>query len=179
MTQMAEGNDDLRYMQIALELASRATIATSPNPKVSCVIVRDGVVIGEGWTQSVGQAHAEVQALRNRQAKNFLTLNLIALGTPMLLMGDEVRRSQEGNNNAYCQDNETSWLDWGLLLQHADLLRFTQILIRYRVARDPEVGAGLTLSQLLRSSYWEWHGTSLHQPDWRDQLLRLVLQSIR
>ena len=55
-------------MQMALELVSRATIATSPNPKVGCVIVKDGVLIGEGWTQPVGQAHAEVQALRDATA---------------------------------------------------------------------------------------------------------------
>ena len=58
-------------MQMALELASRATIATSPNPKVGCVIVKDGEVIGQGWTQPVGQAHAEVQALRNAAELGF------------------------------------------------------------------------------------------------------------
>ncbi len=60
---------DYAYMQQALELARRATIETSPNPKVGCVIVRDGQVLGQGWTQPVGQAHAEVQALRNAAAK--------------------------------------------------------------------------------------------------------------
>ena len=47
--------------------------------------------------------------------KNFLAITLLSLGTPMLLMGDEVRRTQRGNNNAYCQDNEISWFDWTLL----------------------------------------------------------------
>ncbi|MFZ6750241.1 bifunctional diaminohydroxyphosphoribosylaminopyrimidine deaminase/5-amino-6-(5-phosphoribosylamino)uracil reductase RibD [Undibacterium sp. Ren11W] len=56
---------DLGFMQRALELASRATMATSPNPKVGCVLVKDKVVIGEGWTQALGQAHAEVQAMRD------------------------------------------------------------------------------------------------------------------
>ncbi|MFO1297944.1 MAG: hypothetical protein U1F25_16765 [Rubrivivax sp.] len=51
-------------------------------------------------------------ALRSRQVRNLLAINILALGTPMLLMGDEVRRSQRGNNNAYCQDNELSWFDW-------------------------------------------------------------------
>ncbi len=59
---------DYAYMQQALELARRATIETSPNPKVGCVIVRDGQVLGKGWTQPVGQAHAEVQALRDATA---------------------------------------------------------------------------------------------------------------
>lgn len=59
---------DLRFMQLALELAAHATIATSPNPRVGCVLVKDGRVIGQGWTQPVGQAHAEVQALRDAVA---------------------------------------------------------------------------------------------------------------
>jgi diaminohydroxyphosphoribosylaminopyrimidine deaminase/5-amino-6-(5-phosphoribosylamino)uracil reductase len=62
---MSQAEVDLGFMQMALELASRATQATSPNPKVGCVIVKDGISIGEGWTQPVGQAHAEVQALRD------------------------------------------------------------------------------------------------------------------
>jgi len=66
MTQSTiENAYERRFMEMALEMASRATIETSPNPKVGCVIVKDGVVIGHGWTQPVGQAHAEVQALRD------------------------------------------------------------------------------------------------------------------
>ena len=64
-----------------------------------------------------------IEALRTRQVKNFLVLNMLAVGTPMLLMGDEVRRTQRGNNNAYCQDNEISWFDWDLLKRHADIHR--------------------------------------------------------
>jgi glycogen operon protein len=64
----------------------------------------------------------EIERLRKRQIKNFLTLTLLAIGTPMLLMGDEVRRSQGGNNNGYCQDNETSWLDWGSFEKHGDVI---------------------------------------------------------
>ncbi len=52
----------------------------------------------------------------------------------MLLMGDEVRRTQGGNNNAYCQDNEISWFDWTLLERHADIHRFVRTLIRYRLS---------------------------------------------
>ncbi|CAN5704581.1 bifunctional diaminohydroxyphosphoribosylaminopyrimidine deaminase/5-amino-6-(5-phosphoribosylamino)uracil reductase RibD [soil metagenome] len=62
---------DLGFMQMALELASGATIATSPNPKVGCVLVKNGMIIGRGWTQPVGQAHAEVQALRDALAQGF------------------------------------------------------------------------------------------------------------
>jgi len=58
--------------------------------------------------------------------KNFLAITLLALGSPMLSMGDEVRRSQRGNNNAYCQDNEISWFDWTLLQKHPGIHRFVK-----------------------------------------------------
>ena len=74
-----------------------------------------------------------VERLRTRQVKNCFTLTLLALGVPMLLMGDEVRRTQRGNNNAYCQDNAISWLDWTLLEQHRDLHRFVKLLIAHRL----------------------------------------------
>ena len=68
----------------------------------------------------------EVEHLRARQAKNLLTLAMLSVGVPMLLMGDEVRRTQSGNNNAYCQDNAVGWFDWADLERHADHLRFTR-----------------------------------------------------
>ena len=58
-----------------------------------------------------------IEAIRLKQIKNFFATNILALGVPMLVMGDEVRRTQNGNNNAYCQDNETSWFDWSLTEQ--------------------------------------------------------------
>jgi isoamylase len=75
----------------------------------------------------------QVEALRNRQAKNFLATLLLSLGTPMLLGGDELRRSQRGNNNAWCQNNEVSWYDWTCLQRHADIHRFTRALIALRL----------------------------------------------
>ena len=77
-----------------------------------------------------------IERLRNRQVKNFLTITLLSLGMPMILMGDEVRRTQQGNNNAYCQDSEISWFDWTLLEKHADVHRFVQLLIARRLLRD-------------------------------------------
>ena len=61
---------------------------------------------------------------------------MLSLGLPMILMGDEVRRTQHGNNNAYCQDNETSWFDWTLVARHADVHRFVKLLIARRLLRD-------------------------------------------
>ena len=75
---------------------------------------------------------AEVEKLRRRQIKNFIVILLISVGTPMLQMGDEMRRTQRGNNNAYCQDNEVSWLDWSLLDRHRDLHQFVRKLIAHR-----------------------------------------------
>ncbi|NES67428.1 MAG: glycogen debranching protein GlgX [Okeania sp. SIO2D1] len=74
----------------------------------------------------------EVLDLRNRQRRNFLVTLMLSQGVPMLLGGDEFGRTQEGNNNAYCQDNEISWLDWNLQVENSDLLDFTRQLIYFR-----------------------------------------------
>jgi len=109
-----------------------------------------------------------VEELRNRQIKNFLTVTMLSLGLPMILMGDEVRRTQRGNNNAYCQDDETSWFDWTLVEKHADVHRFVSLLSARRLLLDdvePDVER-LTLNQLLRKANKSWHGVKLGQPDW-------------
>jgi isoamylase len=115
---------------------------------------------------------AAVEQLRRRQAKNFVAAMLLSLGTPMLLMGDEMRRTQRGNNNAYCQDNEVSWLDWSLLDRYPDLRRFVQMLIAHRL-RGIEMGAeesfGLSLNEVLRRAEIDWHGIRLGCPDWSDE----------
>ncbi len=110
---------------------------------------------------------AAVEKLRNRQVKNFLTLTILSLGVPMIAAGDEVRRTQRGNNNAYCQDNEISWFDWSLLTRHADVHRFTRLLIARRLLRnlEPEQKR-ISLNQLLREGRHTWHGVKLGQPDW-------------
>jgi glycogen operon protein len=131
---------------------------------------RDGANDNRSWNCGVeGPAEdAVVQQLRNRQAKNLLTVTMLALGMPMILMGDEVRRTQGGNNNAYCQDNETSWFDWTLLAQHADMHRFVSLLNARRLLRDVEhERRRVSLNQWLRGAHKAWHGVTLHQPDWR------------
>ena len=91
---------------------------------------RDGANDNRSWNCGVEGPSNDpaVEKLRNRQVKNFLTVTLLSLGVPMILMGDEVRHTQGGNNNAYCQDNETSWVDWTLLEKHADVHRFLKLL---------------------------------------------------
>jgi glycogen operon protein len=85
----------------------------------------------------------------------------------MLLMGDEMRRTQLGNNNAYCQDNATGWMDWELLRTHADVYRFTRLLIARRTLRDATVEQQrLSLTDFLRQASTAWHGVRLWEPDW-------------
>ncbi len=104
-----------------------------------------------GWEGDDG-APPEVLALRKRQAKNFLCLLLLANGTPMLRAGDEFLHTQGGNNNAYNQDSETSWLDWRRLDAYADVFRFTRLMIALRKAHP----------SLCRSRFWRddvrWYG---------------------
>jgi isoamylase len=108
-----------------------------------------------------------IEGLRQRQIKNFFTVTLLALGVPMLLMGDEVRRTQQGNNNAYCQNNEISWFDWTLLEKHRDLHRFVKSLIHFRLGLSIfREDRGLSLVQILRHSGLRWHGVNLGWPDW-------------
>ncbi len=109
----------------------------------------------------------EIERLRNRQVKNFFTVVMLSGGVPMFLMGDEVRRSQRGNNNPYCQDNDTSWFDWNLLSKHADVFRFVKLLIARRLMRDVEHERRReSLSHVLREAKQAWHGVKVNQPDW-------------
>jgi glycogen operon protein len=117
-----------------------------------------------------------IEALRNRQVKNFLVTTMLSVGVPMILMGDEVRHTQGGNNNAYCQDSEVSWFDWSLVQKHADLHRFTRMLIEHRCLRSCEhERQRLTLSQIVATAFKAWHGTKLDQPDWGDWSHTLAL----
>ena len=135
---------------------------------------RDGTDDNRSWNCGVEgpTEDPEVEGLRRRQVKNLLLSMLVSMGTPMLLMGDEMRRTQRGNNNAYCQDNEVSWVDWGHLDRHPDLHRFVRMMLvarlqwRERIERGEEYG--LSLSELLRRARFDWSGTRLGQPDWGD-----------
>jgi isoamylase len=133
---------------------------------------RDGANDNRSWNCGVEgpSDDADIEKLRNRQVKNFLTVTLLSLGVPMIVMGDEIRRTQRGNNNAYCQDNEISWFDWTLLQKHADVYRFLRLLTARRLLRgmghEPE---RVSLNRLIQAANKAWHGTRLHQPDWSDQ----------
>jgi glycogen operon protein len=130
---------------------------------------RDGADDNRSWNCGVEgpSDDPEIERLRTRQVKNFLTVTLLSLGMPMILMGDEARRSQSGNNNAYCQDNEISWFDWTLLEKHADVHRFVSLLSARRAMRNFEhERRRVTLNQLIRQANKSWHGVKVGQPDW-------------
>jgi len=110
----------------------------------------------------------QLEKLRNRQIKNFAAILLLSQGVPMLLMGDEVRRSQHGNNNAYCQDNELNWFDWNQVEKNAHLFRFWKWMIDFRkrhtAVHRPRYFTGETNARGLPDI--SWHGTRIGQPDW-------------
>ncbi|MEM6798118.1 MAG: glycogen debranching enzyme, partial [Planctomycetota bacterium] len=114
---------------------------------------------------------APIVRLRRRQAKNMMASLLLSQGTPMILSGDEVLRTQRGNNNAYCQDNATSWFDWRLPEKNSEMFRFCQALIAFRL-RQPTVrredfltGSAEHPNELPDVS---WYGTDGHTIDWKN-----------
>ena len=132
---------------------------------------RDGSNDNHSWNCGVEGPTDDpaIEGLRNRQVKNYFATTLLALGMPMILMGDEVRRTQRGNNNAYCHDDETVWFDWSLVKRHADVLRFVRLLIQRRLRRDLTVEEDrVTLSELIHEAPHAWHGVKPYQPDWGD-----------
>lgn len=142
---------------------------------------RDGSDINYSWNCGVEGPtdNPQVHKLRSQQVRNLLTLLLVARGTPMLLAGDEFGRTQQGNNNAYCQDNEISWVNWELAKQNAGLLRFVREMIAFRL-RHPT----LTINHILGSRPYEellregisYHGVKLNQPDWSTYSHSLAVQ---
>jgi glycogen operon protein len=145
---------------------------------------RDGSNDNLSWNCSVEGPSDDpaVEGLRERQIKNFFALLLLSTGTPMWPMGDEVRRTQHGNNNAYCHDSELNWFDWSLLERHAGMHRFVKVLSQYRQRRDVVTeSATLTLNQLLDRSKIDWHGVALNRPDWSEHShsLAFTIESLR
>ncbi len=114
-------------------------------------------------------ADAHVLAMRQRQMRNFLVLLLVSQGVPLLLMGDELGRTQGGNNNAYCQDNETAWVDWSLARENAGLVRFASMLIALRKRYF-----ALSREQFVHRI--AWHGNKVGGPDWTGQQRTLAFQ---
>lgn len=128
---------------------------------------RDGANDNHSWNCGVEGPTSDpaVEELRNRQVKNFFALLLTSVGAPLIQMGDEVRRTQQGNNNAYCQDNAVSWFDWTLFDKHNDVYRFVKQLIAARL----HLGSGRTdtdtLLGVLKGAQVAYHGIAFGPPD--------------
>ena len=114
-----------------------------------------------------GSKDAGVESVRKRQIRNFLLSLLVSRGVPMLLGGDEFRRTQGGNNNAYCQDNAISWLDWSMLDEHQGIYRFAQGMIAFRLAHPI-----LCHERFYTGAEMRWFDARGGQPAWTDQAAR-------
>ncbi|MCC5619911.1 glycogen debranching protein GlgX [Nostoc sp. CHAB 5715] len=118
----------------------------------------------EGWTEDQG-----ILTLRQRQMKNAIAMLMVSQGVPMILMGDEMGRSQCGNNNTYCHDNELNWLDWNLLELNTNLFRFFKHCIAFRNAH-PVLRNQYHFRNVdyVGSGYADitWHGTQAWNADW-------------
>lgn len=143
---------------------------------------RDGCDHNFSWNHGVEGAtsNKEIERLRLQQMKNLIAINLVSLGTPMLLMGDEIAHTQKGNNNSYCQDNEEFWFDWRDVDNNKELLRFTQGLIAQRAklkaAFINEVRRG-SLHDILKESAVRWHGVKADHPDWSNDSHAIAMES--
>jgi glycogen operon protein len=125
----------------------------------------------EGETQDAG-----IERLREQQVRNCATILLLSRGVPMFVAGDEVRNTQYGNNNAYCQDNEVGWFDWVRAEKHADVRRFWQRMIEFR-KKHPAVRLNSFFTGDKNKRGWAditWHGTKLFGPGWGDSQARAL-----
>ncbi len=143
---------------------------------------RDGSDDNRSWNCGVEGAtkDPEVLQLRRRQQRNFLATLLLSQGVPMILGGDEIGRTQRGNNNAYCQDNEISWFDWALASTNEDLLEFVRALARLRtdhpVFRRPGFFQGRPLhgETISDIGWFKPDGTEMDQGDWDDGVAKSI-----
>ena len=130
----------------------------------------DGSNFNDSWNCGLEgpSENPKIESLRSKQIKNFFTLLFISQGTPMLSMGDEIRRTQKGNNNAYCQDNEISWMDWNLLVPNSDLHTFVKNLISFIKEKAIfKLEKILPTKEVIGEPHLMWHGTKPNHPDWQ------------
>jgi isoamylase len=135
------------------DLVSYDTKHNEANGEGNC----DGSDLNTSWNGGVEGPTDDpaIERLRARQIKDFLVMGIMSIGVPMILMGDEVRRTQGGNNNAYAQDNLSGWFDWADVERHPGMLRFTRGLI----------GIRRQLLDLFEGCEPDWHGVRVGQPD--------------
>jgi glycogen operon protein len=140
---------------------------------------RDGTDDNNSWNSGAEGPTDDpaIRRLRHQRAKNFVCQLMFSAGTPMLLGGDEMLRTQRGNNNAYCLDDETNWFDWGLLAENADFFRFVKDAIRftrrYSVFQRRTFFGNKDSNQDGRPDF-RWYGMDLDDPAWGDPELRTL-----
>jgi glycogen operon protein len=141
---------------------------------------RDGAAENYSWNCGVEGPTTSpgVLALRQRQMKNMVALLLLSQGVPMLLSGDEMGRTQYGNNNAYCHDSALTWLDWRGREEHAELWRFFAALIRFRKAHPVLRQPRFLSHDPTQHPAVVWHGCHLGQPDWSWESRTLAMHLI-
>ncbi len=143
---------------------------------------RDGSDYNLSWNCGIeGEtSDAEIGDLRERQIKNFVTILMLSRGVPMIVAGDEVKRTQRGNNNAYCQDNEISWFDWNLLKKNYGMFRYFKQMIAFRKnhpnVRREQFFTGKLYEGGVRDI--EWHGCQLLNTNWHDPNTRVLAFTI-
>jgi len=146
---------------------------------------KDGESHNRSWNCGVEgpSDNADINALRRQQHRNFLTTLLLSQGIPMIAHGDEVGRTQRGNNNVYCQDNELAWVDWKLAQSESDLLAFTSALVALRkdhavfrrrrfFAGDAAHGGKSILGDI---EWFSSDGTEMDEEDWRNGYARTLM----
>ena len=131
---------------------------------------KDGSDANFSWNCGVeGESfNPSVIRLRSRLQRNFFTILLLSQGVPMLLAGDEFGRTQKGNNNAYCQDNEISWINWEFPEKNTDLLRFVKLLIHFRQSHRTFHRTKFQVETINGVTEMSWHGLKIGQPDWSE-----------
>jgi glycogen operon protein len=118
-----------------------------------------------------------IEMIRSRQIRNMLSTLMLSQGVPMLVSGDEVRRTQKGNNNAYCQDNDLSWFDWKDVDRHADLLRFVRALIHFRRTQPSIRRREFLTGQPVNGRNVpdvSWYGIDGKPLDWSQSILAMI-----
>jgi isoamylase len=139
---------------------------------------RDGTNDNLSWNCGVEEEtdNPDIEALRQRQIKNFTAILMLSQGVPMFVAGDEIRRTQRGNNNAYCQDNEISWFDWQLAEKNQEMFRFFKQMIAFRKSHPILHRHRFFTGQQNQRGLFDisWHGCRLNSPDWNDASSRVL-----
>jgi len=117
----------------------------------------------------------EIEKLRKQQIKNFVSILFLSQGVPMILAGDEFLKTQLGNNNAYCQDNEISWLNWDLLSKNRDIFNFFKQMIQFRRRHSNLRRTKFEVKTHNGIPEMSWHGKNLFEPDWSETSRSIAL----